>query len=62
MYHDQVLPVIKALSFGNAINVTLGVPITRTSVDHGVALDIAGSGKADPSSLKEAIKAAKKII
>ena len=62
MYHDQVLPVIKALSFGNAINVTLGVPITRTSVDHGVALDIAGSGKADPSSLKEAIKTAKKII
>ncbi len=62
MYHDQVLPVIKALSFGNAINVTLGVPITRTSVDHGVALDIAGSGKADTSSLKEAIKAAKKII
>ena len=62
MYHDQVLPVIKALSFGNAINVTLGVPITRTSVDHGVALDIAGSGKADPTSLKEAIKAAKKII
>ncbi|MDC0467064.1 4-hydroxythreonine-4-phosphate dehydrogenase PdxA [Gammaproteobacteria bacterium] len=62
MYHDQVLPIIKALSFGNAINVTLGVPITRTSVDHGVALDIAGSGKADTSSLKEAIKAAKKII
>ena len=62
MYHDQVLPVIKALSFGNAINVTLGVPITRTSVDHGVALDISGSGKADTSSLKEAIKAAKKII
>ena len=62
MYHDQVLPVIKALSFGNAINVTLGVPITRTSVDHGVGLDIAGSGKADPSSLKEAIKIAKKIL
>ena len=62
MYHDQVLPVIKALSFGNAINITLGVPITRTSVDHGVALDIAGTGKADPSSLKEAIKTAKKII
>ena len=62
MYHDQVLPVIKALSFGNAINVTLGVPITRTSVDHGVALDIAGSGKADPTSLKEAIKIAKKIL
>ena len=53
MYHDQVLPVIKALSFGSAINITLGVPITRTSVDHGVALDISGTGKSDPSSLKE---------
>lgn len=62
MYHDQVLPVIKALSFGKSINITLGVPIIRTSVDHGVALDIAGSGKAETSSFKEAIKAAKKII
>ena len=62
MYHDQVLPVIKALSFGSAINITLGVPIIRTSVDHGVALDISGTGKSDPSSLKEAIKTAKKII
>ena len=62
MYHDQVLPVIKALSFGSAINITLGVPITRTSVDHGVALDISGTGKSDPSSLKEAIKTAKKIL
>ena len=62
MYHDQVLPVIKALSFGSAINITLGVPITRTSVDHGIALDISGTGKSDPSSLKEAIKTAKKII
>jgi 4-hydroxythreonine-4-phosphate dehydrogenase len=62
MYHDQVLPVIKALSFGNAINITLGVPITRTSVDHGVALDISGTGKSDTSSLKAAIKTAKKII
>ena len=62
MYHDQVLPVIKALSFGSAINITLGVPITRTSVDHGVALDITGTGKSDPSSLKEAIKTAKKIL
>ena len=62
MYHDQVLPVIKALSFGNAINITLGVPITRTSVDHGVASDIAGTGKSDTSSLKEAIRTAKKII
>ena len=62
MYHDQVLPVIKALSFGSAINITLGVPIIRTSVDHGVALDISGTGKSDPSSLKEAIKTAKKIL
>ena len=62
MYHDQVLPVIKALSFGSAINITLGVPIIRTSVDHGVALDRSGTGKSDPSSLKEAIKTAKKII
>ena len=62
MYHDQVLPVIKALSFGSAINITLGVPITRTSVDHGIALDISGTGKSDPSSLKEAIKTAKKIL
>ena len=62
MYHDQVLPVIKALSFGSTTNITLGVPITRTSVDHGVALDIAGTAKSDTSSLKEAIKIAKKII
>ena len=62
MYHDQVLPVIKALSFGSTTNITLGVPIVRTSVDHGVALDIAGIAKSDTSSLKEAIKIAKKII
>ena len=62
MYHDQVLPVLKALSFGSAVNVTLGIPIIRTSVDHGVALDMAGSGKSDTASLKEAIKIAKKII
>lgn len=62
MYHDQVLPVLKALSFGSAVNVTLGIPIVRTSVDHGVALDMAGSGKSDTASLKEAIKIAKKII
>ena len=62
MYHDQVLPVIKALSFGSTTNITLGVPITRTSVDHGVALDIAGTAKSDTSSLKEAIRIAKKII
>ena len=62
MYHDQVLPVIKTLSFGSSMNITLGVPIIRTSVDHGVALDIAGSGKADTSSLKEALSTAKKIL
>jgi 4-hydroxythreonine-4-phosphate dehydrogenase len=62
MYHDQALPVLKALSFGDGINITLGVPIIRTSVDHGVALDIAGSGKADYSSLKNALDIAKKII
>jgi 4-hydroxythreonine-4-phosphate dehydrogenase len=51
MYHDQGLPVLKALGFGDAVNVTLGLPFIRTSVDHGTALDIAGSGKADSSSL-----------
>ncbi|RPI47551.1 MAG: 4-hydroxythreonine-4-phosphate dehydrogenase PdxA [Betaproteobacteria bacterium] len=58
MYHDQGLPVLKFASFGRGINVTLGLPIIRTSVDHGTALDIAGSGKADESSLLEAIEAA----
>jgi len=51
MYHDQGLPVLKALGFGDAVNVTLGLPYVRTSVDHGVALDVAGSGRADASSL-----------
>ena len=62
MYHDQALPVLKALSFGEGINVTLGVPIVRTSVDHGVALDIAGSGKASFSSLQNALDTAKSMI
>lgn len=62
MYHDQALPVLKALSFGSAYNVTLGVPIIRTSVDHGVALDIAGKGNADLGSLKSAINLAQKLI
>ncbi len=61
MYHDQGLPVLKHASFGNAINVTLGLPIIRTSVDHGTALDIAGSGKADPDSLTAAIKLAAEL-
>ena len=55
MYHDQGLPVLKLASFGHAVNVTLGLPIVRTSVDHGTALDIAGRGRADPGSLLEAV-------
>ena len=62
MYHDQGLPVLKALSFGDSINITLGVPIIRTSVDHGVALDIAGKGIANNSSLKNAFIAADNLI
>jgi len=54
MYHDQGLPAIKALGFGNVVNVTLGLPIIRTSVDHGTALDLAGSGRARADSLAEA--------
>jgi 4-hydroxythreonine-4-phosphate dehydrogenase len=55
MYHDQGLPVLKYAGFGSAVNVTLGLPLLRTSVDHGTALDIAGTGKADPGSLVAAI-------
>jgi 4-hydroxythreonine-4-phosphate dehydrogenase len=55
MYHDQGLPVLKHVGFGHAVNVTLGLPIVRTSVDHGTALDLAGSGRADPGSLIAAI-------
>lgn len=62
MYHDQGLPVLKALSFGKATNITLGVPIVRTSVDHGVALDIAGKQGSDYSSLLEAFKCANRFI
>jgi 4-hydroxythreonine-4-phosphate dehydrogenase len=58
MYHDQGLVAIKAVSFGNCANVTLGLPFIRTSVDHGTAMDIAGKGKADPSSMIYAIKTA----
>jgi 4-hydroxythreonine-4-phosphate dehydrogenase len=55
MYHDQGLPVVKHAGFGRAVNLTLGLPFWRTSVDHGTALDLAGSGRADPGSLFEAI-------
>jgi 4-hydroxythreonine-4-phosphate dehydrogenase len=58
MYHDQGLPVLKYASFGRGVNVTLGLPFARTSVDHGTALDLAGTGKADPGSLIEAVKLA----
>ena len=58
MYHDQGLPVLKHASFGGGVNVTLGLPIVRTSVDHGTALDLAGTGKADPGSLFAAVELA----
>ena len=62
MYHDQGLPVLKYASFGAGINVTLGLPIIRTSVDHGTALDLAGTGRAESSSLFAAVEAALKMI
>lgn len=62
MYHDQGLPVIKALAFGETVNVTLGLPIVRTSVDHGTALDLAGSGGADPESMYCAAELALKLV
>lgn len=58
MYHDQGLPVLKHASFGRAVNITLGLPIIRTSVDHGTALDLAGKGTADSGSLLAAINSA----
>jgi 4-hydroxythreonine-4-phosphate dehydrogenase len=58
MYHDQGLPVLKHLGFGEAVNITLGLPIIRTSVDHGTALDLAGSDRADLGSLRAAVAAA----
>lgn len=61
MFHDQGLPVLKYAGFGTAVNVTLGLPIVRTSVDHGTALDIAGSGRADPGSMFAAVALAAKL-
>ena len=58
MYHDQGLPVLKHAGFGEAVNVTLGLPIIRTSVDHGTALDLAGSGRAEAGSLEAAVRLA----
>ena len=62
MYHDQGLPVLKHLGFGNAVNITLGLPIIRTSVDHGTALDLAGTGQADIGSLKVALDTAEQMV
>ena len=61
MYHDQGLPVLKHAGFGRAVNVTLGLPIVRTSVDHGTALELAGTGDADPGSMLAAIEMAMEL-
>jgi 4-hydroxythreonine-4-phosphate dehydrogenase len=62
MYHDQGLPVLKALGFGDSVNVTLGLPYIRTSVDHGTALSLAGTGRADPASLIAATEMAMEMF
>ena len=62
MYHDQGLPVLKSRGFGEAVNVTLGLPFVRTSVDHGTALDLAGSGRADAGSFREALELAAGLL
>lgn len=62
MYHDQGLPALKALGFGETVNITLGLPVIRTSVDHGTALSLAGTGKASPTSLLAAIHAAINMV
>ena len=61
MYHDQGLPVVKHAGFEQAVNVTLGLPILRTSPDHGTALDLAGTGQADPGSLTAAVRLASRL-
>jgi 4-hydroxythreonine-4-phosphate dehydrogenase len=62
MYHDQGLPVLKFAGFGGAVNVTLGLPLIRTSVDHGTALDLAGTGQADAGSLAAALQQALEMV
>ena len=62
MYHDQGLPVLKHAGFGHAVNISLGLPLIRTSVDHGTALDLAGTGKADSGSLQAAIGLAIELV
>ena len=61
MYHDQGLPVLKHLGFGRSVNITLGLPIIRTSVDHGTALELAGTGRAEATSLLEAVACAQSL-
>lgn len=62
MYHDQGLPTLKYSGFGDAVNITLGLPIIRTSVDHGTALELAGTGQAKPDSLQAAVEMARKMV
>jgi 4-hydroxythreonine-4-phosphate dehydrogenase len=62
MYHDQGLPVLKHAGFGRGVNITLGLPIIRTSVDHGTALDLAGTGRADAGSLQAALNLALECV
>lgn len=62
MYHDQGLPVLKFDGFGESVNITLGLPMIRTSVDHGTALDLAGTGSADTGSFKTAIRLAEQMV
>jgi len=62
MFHDQGLPVLKHASFGHAVNITLGLPVIRTSVDHGTALDLAGTDRADLGSLEAAIACAAEMV
>jgi 4-hydroxythreonine-4-phosphate dehydrogenase len=61
MYHDQGLPVLKHVTFGQGVNITLGLPIVRTSVDHGTAFDLAGTGRSDCSSLVAAVRCAAEL-
>ena len=58
MFHDQGLPVLKSMGFGDSVNITLGLPFTRVSVDHGTAYELAGKNKADPSSFKKSMELA----
>ena len=62
MYHDQGLPVLKSVGFGSSVNITLGLPFIRTSVDHGTAIELAGTGTADAGSMFTAVNQAIEMI